>query len=40
MRETANDKDVSRYLKNISYPYTLEDAQKFIKSGEYENFRS
>ncbi len=32
MRDIANDKDVSRYLTNVPYPYTLEDAQKFIKT--------
>ena len=31
MRETANDKDVSRYLKNISYPYTFRRCTKIYK---------
>ncbi|MBI2651906.1 GNAT family N-acetyltransferase [Candidatus Woesearchaeota archaeon] len=30
--ENLNNKDVSRYMSNISYPYTLKDAKKWIKS--------
>lgn len=32
----ANDKNVSRYLSSLPYPYRLKDAQEFIKKSKRE----
>ncbi len=32
LAEKINHKDIARYTTNIPYPYSLEDAKKFIKS--------